>query len=84
MDQMVTTYKYRMEPSRKNVCCVGGGQLCDLRGIRPSKACGRSSWFSGNHSPSQGGGGGGWGVVVGFLVGLHSESWASGLILAVI
>ena len=55
MDQMVTTYKYRMEPSRKNVVWVGGRQLCDLRRIRPSKACGRSSWFSGNHSPSQGG-----------------------------
>ena len=30
MDQMVTTYKYRMEPSRKNVVWVGGDKSVTL------------------------------------------------------
>ena len=45
-----------MEPSRKNVGWVGGGRRCDLGSVRPSKACGRSSWFSCNLSPSWVGG----------------------------
>ena len=50
----VITYKNRMEPSRKNLFWVGRRQLRNLWGLRPSKARGRSSWFSGNHLPSQG------------------------------